>query len=84
LLTDEISPGEYANYMVEVMENLIVKVGRQLPPDKKIPGEVINQWRKYTLRYFQHSPNAFLAENDFYQQISENMKVKIVKNNLLQ
>jgi hypothetical protein len=40
--TDEISAGEYANYMVEVVENLIVKVGRQLPPDKKIPGEVIN------------------------------------------
>jgi len=26
--TDEISAGEYANYMVEVVENLIVKVGR--------------------------------------------------------
>ena len=26
--TDDISAGEYANYMVEVVENLIVKVGR--------------------------------------------------------
>lgn len=50
--TDDVSAGEYANYMVEVVENLIVKVGRQLPADKKIPGEVINEWRKYTLRYF--------------------------------
>jgi hypothetical protein len=52
MLTDDITAGEYANYMVEIVENLIVKVGRQLPADKKIPGEVINQWRKYTLRYF--------------------------------
>lgn len=28
MITDEISAGEYANYMVEVVENLIVKVGR--------------------------------------------------------
>lgn len=28
---DEISPGEYANFMVEEVENLIVKVGRYLP-----------------------------------------------------
>lgn len=34
--TDQISPGEYANFMVEVVENLIVKVGRQLPADRKI------------------------------------------------
>jgi hypothetical protein len=28
MTSDEVSPGEYANYMVEVVENLIVKVGR--------------------------------------------------------
>lgn len=33
---DAPSPGEYANFMVEVVENLIVKVGRQLPVDRKI------------------------------------------------
>lgn len=38
MISDEISPGEYANQMVEVTENLIVKVGRQLPIDRKIPG----------------------------------------------
>lgn len=52
MITDNVTPAEYANYMVEVVENLIVKVGRQLPADKKIPGEVIHQWRKYTLKYF--------------------------------
>ena len=38
MISDEISPGEYANQMVEVTENLIVKVGRQLPIDRKNPG----------------------------------------------
>jgi len=53
MISDEISPGEYPNYMVEVVENLIVKVGRQLPPTrKKIPGEIINEWKIYTLKYF--------------------------------
>jgi hypothetical protein len=52
MITDEISPGEYANYMVEEVENLIVKVGRQLPIDMKSPGEVIKDWRIYTLYYF--------------------------------
>jgi hypothetical protein len=52
MITDEISPGEYANYMVEEVENLIVKVGRQLPVDMKIPGDVIKEWRLYTLYYF--------------------------------
>tara|TARA_B110000285_G_C15119199_1_gene616044 strand:+ start:973 stop:1131 length:159 start_codon:yes stop_codon:yes gene_type:complete len=52
MISDEISPGEYANQMVEVTENLIVKVGRQLPIDRKIPGTVIKDWRHYTLKYF--------------------------------
>jgi hypothetical protein len=52
MISDEISPSEYANFMVEMVENLIVKVGRQLPPSKKIPGHVINEWKIYTLKYF--------------------------------
>ena len=61
--SDEISPQEYANFMVETVENLIVKVGRFLPPNYQIPGTLINKWKLYTLRYFQYSPNAFLCEN---------------------
>ena len=66
MISDEISPSEYANFMVEMLENLIVKVGRQLPPTKRIPGNVINEWKIYTLKYFQLSPNAFLTDNEFY------------------
>ena len=84
MTSDVISPGDYANHMVEVVENLIVKVGRQLPPDRQIPGEVITDWKRYTVRYFQYSPNAFLTENEFYNMLSSNMKVKVVKDNLLQ
>lgn len=50
--SDEISPQEYANFMVETLENLIVKVGRFLPPNYQIPGTLINKWKLYTLRYF--------------------------------
>lgn len=30
---EAVTPGEYANYMVEEVENLIVKVGKHLPED---------------------------------------------------
>ena len=33
MANDEISAGEYAGYMVDEVENSIVKVGRQLPSD---------------------------------------------------
>ena len=49
--------------MVEVVENLIVKVGRQLSMDRKIPGEIINEWKALTNLYFTYSPCAFLIEN---------------------
>jgi hypothetical protein len=38
MISNEISPGEYAPHMVDEIENLIVKVGRQLPSDRKIYG----------------------------------------------
>ena len=40
-------------------------------------------WKNYTLKYFQLSPNAFLAENEYYNVLPENIKVKIVKDNLM-
>jgi hypothetical protein len=33
LTNEELNPSEYANFMVEVIENLIVKCGRLLPED---------------------------------------------------
>jgi hypothetical protein len=35
--------------MSEVVENLIVKAGKDLPPDSRIPGSVIKDWKKYTI-----------------------------------
>ena len=69
--------------MVEIVEDLIVKVGRKLPQERQIPGETITDWKKYTIRYFKYSPNAFLVENEFYNILSANMKVKVVKENLM-
>ena len=83
MLTDEQLPSEYANSMVEVVENLIVKVGRQLPADRKISGDVINEWKTLTNQYFTYSPNAFLVENQNYFIISEPMRTRLVKKNLM-
>lgn len=71
--------------MVEVIENLIVKVSQHLPVEneRRISGESIKLWKQYTYQYFQHSPNAFLVENDYYNMLSANMKIKIVKENLM-
>ena len=66
----------------EVVENLIVKAGKSIPLDIKIPGTVIQQWKKDTIQYFKQSPNFFLIDNEFYNELSENMKVKLFKQNL--
>lgn len=69
--------------MVEAVENLIVKVENHLPAERKIPGTTIKDWKDYTFNYFNSSPNAFLTNNQFYNQLSSNLKVKVVKKNLL-
>jgi len=63
---DEVHSSEYANYMVEVLENFIFKVGRMLPADTSIPGVAISEWKLFALKYFQHSPNSFIIDSDFY------------------
>ena len=80
---DEVSASEFSNYMVEAVENLIFKVEKMLPAERKIPGQVIQGWKEYTFNYFNSSPNAFLANNPFYHQFSSNLRVKVVKKNLL-
>lgn len=35
--------------MSEVVENLIVKAGKVLPAESRIPGSVIKEWKKYTI-----------------------------------
>lgn len=70
--------------MVEVLENLIVKVGRQLPSEQRVRGHVIQEWRLHTLSHFRISPNAFLSDNEFFQLLSPNMRVRVIKDNLLQ
>ena len=66
LISEDLAPSEYANHMVEVLENLIVRVGRQLPPEKKITAEVIEDWRLLTQGHFRTSPNAFLIDTPHY------------------
>jgi hypothetical protein len=40
---------------------------------------MINKFKEYTTDYFKLSPNAFLIENEFYQDLSESLKTKLVK-----
>ena len=66
-----VSSGEYASLMVEEIESLIVKVGKVMPDGAdKIKYDIINGWKSYTLEYFQKSPNSFLSENMFFNQLS--------------
>jgi len=36
---------------------------------------MINKIKDYTTQYFKISPNAYFIENEFYQDLSETMKV---------
>jgi hypothetical protein len=81
--SEEISSSEYANSMTQLTELLVVKAGRQMPMENHIQGEIIKQWRIYTMKYFQQSPDHFLLYNPLYHQLSENKKVQIVKQNLM-
>ena len=38
MTTDTFLPGEYANNMSEIVENLIVKAGKMLPEGSQISG----------------------------------------------
>ena len=80
--SESFSPGEYANAMSEVVENLIVKAGKDLPDESRIPGNVIKEWKKYTIQYFKISPNIYLIENQFYNDLTENMKIQLMRDNL--
>ena len=83
MVNDGVSPSEFAANMVDTVENLIVKVGRHLKPQSKIPGSLINKWKNYTLFYFQQSPNAFLIDNNFYDILSANMRIVVINKNLM-
>lgn len=72
MTSDSFNAAEYPTMMSEVVENLIVKSGKMLPKETKIPGDRIQKWKKYTSQYFRVSPNVYLIENEFFQQLSEN------------
>lgn len=63
---DDFSAPDYAIQMVEVVENLIVKVEKILPPERKIPIDAIKEWKEYSRNFFNSSPNVFLSESQFY------------------
>lgn len=93
MVSDQISPADFGNNMVEIVENLIVKVGKKEhllyhppPPaqntyamqhiqdsvtyenakQNKITGEIINDWKDYTLKYFKLSSSVFMQENKYF------------------
>ena len=79
MISNDISPGEYAQAMTEEIESLVVKCSRKIEDeDNKISGVVINNWKWYTMQYFKFSPNAFFYESQFYQNLSEHLKIKVI------
>jgi len=54
-----------------------------MPADGNIRGDIIMAWRMYTMKFFQSTPSHFLIENEFYQELSSNMKVGLIRDNLL-
>lgn len=69
MISDSFNSADYANYMSEVLENLIVKAGKQLPKESKISGETIKKWKVFTIQYFKVSPDVYLIQNEFYQTL---------------
>lgn len=68
--------------MVEEFEALIVKVGRVMPPGvPKINYKILNEWKNYTLQYFKSSPNVYFIENEFFNNLSEKIKTKLILEN---
>lgn len=49
---DNIEPGDYANFMVEEIESLIVRCGKFLPDGVFIPGKIIKEYRMHVLKNF--------------------------------
>ena len=36
----------------------------------------------YAVQYFKVSPDIYLTNNEFFQNLNENLKIKLVKDNL--
>ena len=61
------------------MEKIIVKVSPLLSDHNKMSSKIITYFKDYTNSYAKTSPNAFFIENEFYQDLPENLKIKLVK-----
>jgi hypothetical protein len=71
--------------MVEEMESLIVKIGKILTDTAvadmqiNIPGDKIKKLKMATLKNFQMSPKQFLVQSETFQELTEQLKVQIIK-----
>jgi hypothetical protein len=80
MINEEISSGEYAHSMTEIVENMVVKVSKLIPTKmNKIDGSEITDWKLYTVNYFKYSPNSFFEENEFFQDLPENLRKNIIE-----
>jgi hypothetical protein len=43
---------------------------------------IINNFKDYTSKYFKKSSSPFFIENEFYNDLTENIKIKLVKDYL--
>tara|TARA_B110000285_G_scaffold229498_1_gene294325 strand:+ start:204 stop:452 length:249 start_codon:yes stop_codon:yes gene_type:complete len=65
--------------MQDQIDRLIVKVSPLLLDQNQMNSYFINKIKDYTNHYFKVSPNAYLIDNEFYQDLTETLKIKLVK-----
>ena len=67
--------------MKETVENLIVRVGKvinEADSPCKIELDTIHEWKIFTGQYFNLSPSYCFIENEFYQNLPENLKIQLM------
>jgi hypothetical protein len=73
ILNDSVSSNEFQDIMQAQVEKVIIKVSPLLSDSMKMGSDAISSFKDYTMYYYKVSPNAFFIENEFYQDLTENL-----------
>ena len=82
LLDSYISSNDFQNSMIDLIDQIVVKVSPKLDHKNQLTSVQINNFKDYTSRYFKKSSSPFLSENEFYVELTESLKGRLVKDYL--
>ena len=68
--------------MIDLIDQIIVKVSPKLSHKNQLTSHQINNFKDYTARYFKKSSSPFLIENEFYEDLTESLKTRLVRDYL--